>query len=791
MTMRAAVRTRRPPPPPELARPAAAESATKPEKVPAPLTLTLKSFRLRLASGPPVAPTAKAFKSYAETCASLLRLCRAAAAAGSSTAPAPALAPASSRYLPLALSLHAHAVRAGLAADRSVASNLLSAYAAFARAADRDRAFRDCVAAAAASSFTYDFMVSEYVKAGDIASARRLFDGMPERSVVSYTTMVDALMKLGSVRDAVELYEQCQLRSVAFFTAMISGFVRNELPGNALGVFHEMLSCSVRPNVVTLICVIKACASAGEFDLAMCVVGLAIKWNLFDKNIEVRNSLITLYLRMGDAASARRVFDDMEVRDVVSWTALLDVYAELGDLDGARRVLDAMPERNEVSWGTLIARHEQKGDATEAVRLYSQMLADGCSPNISCLSSVLSACAALRDLREGTKIHANALKMGSSSNVFVSSSLIDMYCKCKQCTDAQRIFNSLRQKNIVCWNSLISGYSCNGKMVEAEQLFKKMPSRNAASWNTIISGYTENRQFVDALKYFSSMLTSGQIPGKITFSSVLLACANLCSLEMGKMAHVKIFKLGIEDDVFMGTALSDMYAKSGDLESSKRIFYQMPEKNDVTWTAMIQGLAENGFAEESITLFENMVASGIVPNEHTFLAILFACSHGGLVEQAIHYYEKMQAQGIPPKEKHYTCMVDILARAGRLTEAEELLMRVPSKSEANSWAALLSACNIHKNKEIGERAAKKLRELEKDNTAGYVLLSNMYASCGKWKDAAEMRILMKEASLKKDGGCSWVQIRGQYQAFFSWEAKHPLSLEIYEILDLLMWELTT
>ncbi|XP_062214869.1 pentatricopeptide repeat-containing protein At2g21090-like [Phragmites australis] len=781
--MRAAVRTRRPQRPQPQPSPA---TRAKPEEVRAPLSLPLRAFKLRLANGTPLAPTAKAFKSYAETCASLLRLCRATSAV-SSNVPASSVSSA----LTLVRTLHAHALGSGLAADRSVASNLLTAYAAFASTADRDRAFRDCLATGAVSSFAYDFMVSEYVKAGEIATACRLFDRMPERSVVSYTTIVDALMKRGSVRDAVELYERCPLCSVAFFTAMIAGFVRNELHTGALPVFHEMLSRSVRPNVVTLICVIKACAGAGEFDLAMSVVGLAIKWNLFEKNIEVRNSLITLYLRMGDAAAARRVFDEMEVRDVVSWTALLDVYAELGDLEGARRVLDAMPERNEVSWGTLIARHEQKGDAAEAARLYGQMLADGCRPNISCFSSVLSACATLRDLRGGTRIHANALKVGSSSNVFVSCSLIDMYCKCKQCIDARRIFNSLPQKNIVCWNSLISGYSWNGKMVEAEELFKQMPARNAASWNTIISGYAENRRFIDALESFSAMLASGHIPGKITFSSVLLSCASLCSLEMGKMSHAKIVRLGIEDNIFMGTALSDMYAKSGDLESSKRIFYQMPERNDVTWTAMVQGLAENGFAEESILLFENMVANGIVPNEHTFLAILFACSHSGLVEQAVHYFEAMQSHGIPPQEKHYTCMVDVLARAGRLAEAEELLMRVPSKSEANSWSALLSACNTYRNKEIGERAAKRLHELEKDHTAGFVLLSNMYASCGKWKDAAEMRILMKGASLKKDGGCSWLQLRGQYHAFFSWEVKHPLSLEIYEILDSLTWESTT
>jgi pentatricopeptide repeat protein len=173
---------------------------SKPEKDLSPLTLPIRAFKLRLANGPPLAPTAKAFKSYSETCASLLRHCRATRAASTATS---AYAP-SSGFLPLVLSLHAHTLRSGLAADRSVASNLLTAYANFARAADRDQAFRDCVAADAASSFTYDFMVSEHVKAGDIASARRLFDRMPEKSIVSYTTMVDALMKRGSVRDAVE-----------------------------------------------------------------------------------------------------------------------------------------------------------------------------------------------------------------------------------------------------------------------------------------------------------------------------------------------------------------------------------------------------------------------------------------------------------------------------------------------------------------------------------------------------------------------------------------------------------
>jgi pentatricopeptide repeat protein len=314
-----ASRPQRPPPSPA--------TKPKPKEAPSPLNLLLSAFKLCLQNGTPFAATAKAFKSHSKTCGSLLRLCRATTGISSNE---PASTASYSYPLPLVTALHAHALRSGL-----VASNLLTASATLARTADRDLAFGDCVGAGEASSFTYDFMVSGYVKAGDIASARGLFDGMPDRSVVSSTTMVDALMKRGSVRDAVQLYVQCTLCSVAFFTAIISGFVRNELHKDALPVFWEMLNCSVRPNVITLICVIKACAGAGDFDLAMCVVGLAIKRNLFEQSTEVRNSLITLYLRMEDAGAARRVFDEMEMRDVVSWTALLDVYAELGDLEGA------------------------------------------------------------------------------------------------------------------------------------------------------------------------------------------------------------------------------------------------------------------------------------------------------------------------------------------------------------------------------------------------------------------------------------------------------------------------
>ncbi|XP_073002764.1 pentatricopeptide repeat-containing protein At2g13600-like [Typha latifolia] len=737
------------------------------------LLSAFKSFKKKAAIAVgPFSSTKRAFKSYAETCASLLRRCTAI----------PDLRG------PLGLALHAQAIRSGISADSSVSTKLLTMYSAWGCLADRDRIFSE--AFHAFDLFSFNFMIAAYCRSGHLNAARDLFDRMPERNAVTWTAMLDGLMKHGCVSDAVELYKRNPFRTVISSTAMISGFVHNELYYEALITSRSMLASGLMPNEVTFTCVIKACIGGGEFGLAESVLGLIVKTN-FEQHLSVRNSLITLFLRMDNVCLARRVFDEMEEKDVVSWTAILDVYAEMGDLKEAHRILDEMPKRNEVSWSTMIARYDQNGDASEAIRMFALMLSDGCRPNISCFSSVLSASANLKYMLFGAGIHCHALKVGFDSNVFVASSLVNMYSKCGKSDDAHLVFDLLPEKNIVSWNSMVTGYSNDGRMEKAEQIFGRMPARNIASWNAIISGYAQNGHYAKALEAFDAMLVSGQTASQVTFSSVLHACASLSWLEKGKYLHSKVVKLGIQNDVFMGTALVDMYAKSGDIESCKRVFSRMPEKNEVSWTAMIQGLADNGLAQESIPLFEEMRVTETIPTEYTFLSVLLACARCGLVDKALHYFESMQTlYGISPEEKHYTCMVDVLARAGHLREAEEFLGVMPIKAEANGWAALLSACSTYQNEEIGERAAKKLHELEKENAAGYVLLSNVYASSGKWKDVARVRTLMRGIGIKKGGGCSWIQTRDQFHTFFSWDVKHQMSSEIYEILVLLMWELS-
>lgn len=633
-------------------------------------------------------------------------------------------------------------------------------------------------------------MINANIQWGKLDRARTLFDEMPERNEVSWSALISGFMKYGRVEESMWYFERNPFQNVVSWTAAISGLVRNGLSFEALKLFFRLLESGVRPNDVTFTSVNRACGELGHFGLGMSVLGLIVKAG-FEHYLSISNSLITLSLRMGEIDLARRVFDQMEKRDVVSWTAILDVYVEAGNLREARRIFDNMPERNEISWSAMISRYSQSGYAEEALKLFLKAVQEGFKPNVSCFACTLSALASLKALSAGINIHGHTIKIGINEDVFIGSSLIDLYCKCWKPDDGRLVFDSILEKNVVCWNSMVGGYSMNGRLEEAQELFELISEKNDESWGTMIAGYLENERYGKVLEVFNTLLQSGQTPNKSTFSSILCACASIASLEKGMNAHGKIIKLGIQYNVFVGTALTDMYAKCGDVGSSKQIFERMPEKNEISWTVMIQGLAESGFAEESLMLFEEMVrTSEVAPNELMLLSVLFACSHCGLVDRGIRYFNSMEkVYGIKPKGKHYTCIVDLLSRSGHLNEAEEFIRTMPFQPEANAFTALLSGCNKYKDAKMAERTSKKLCKLREKNSAGYVLLSNIYASAGRWIDVSNLRKFMRERGMKKSGGCSWVEVRNQVHSFYPEDGSHPQSDEIYGILKLLRSEM--
>ncbi|KAK8653290.1 hypothetical protein V6N13_127298 [Hibiscus sabdariffa] len=683
--------------------------------------------------------------------------------------------------------LHCHLVKKGILSEKFVAIKLLILYLDFRKLAEANQIIKgfngfDLV--------VQNCLINANIQWGNLSEARKLFDEMPERNEVTWTMLISGLMKYGRLQESMWYFEMNPFKNVVSWTAGISGLLKNGLSFDCLKLFTGLLESGVRPNQVTFTSVISACIETGDFELGMSVLGLIVKTG-FEGNVSICNSLITFCLRMREFDLARRLFDRMDTRDVISWTAILDMYVEMGDLRGARRIFNEMPERNEVSWSAIIARYSQSGDHVEALKLFQQMVQEGFKPTISCFSCILSTLASLENFGAGRNIHAHVKKIGIEGDVFISSSLVDMYCKCGDTEDGRLVFNSIENKNVVSWNSMLGGYSMNGQMDEAMYLFDNMPTRNNVSWGAIIGGYVEHKQFDKVFEVFNEMLLSGEIPTKLTFSSVLSACASVASLEKGKDIHGKILKLGFHYDVYLGTALTDMYAKSGDIESSKQVFDKMPERDEFSWTVMIQGLAESGFAKESLSLFEEMKrSSSVAPNELVLLSVLFACSHCGLVDKGLEFFGEMESvYGIRPKGRHYTCVVDMLSRSGRLYEAEELINSMPFQPEANALAALLSGCKTYKNEEIAERTARKLGELADKNSAGFVLLSNIYASAGRWIDVSHIRKLMREKGLKKSGGCSWIEVRNHVYSFYSEDGTHSKSAEICYMLELLRSEM--
>eukprot|EP01018_Ginkgo_biloba_P025636 Gb_25611 [translate_table: standard] len=457
-------------------------------------------------------------------------------------------------------------------------------------------------------------------------------------------------------------------------------------------------------------------------------------------------------------------------QDLILGNFLINMYAKCGVFEDARKLFENMPKRNVVSFTALIAGYAQNGQSNDALNLFVQMQREGIKANHFTLVSVLKACASLAALNEGSQVHAHAhfIEAGFASNVVVGSALVDMYAKCGRIEDARHAFDKMSERNAVSWTAMIAGYAQYGHLGEALKLFNQMPRTDIVSWNAMIVGLAQNGCNDEAFKLLYQMLKSGMKADQVTFASVLRACANLAVLHHGKQVHSHIIKSGFELQVLVGSALVDMYAKCGSIRNAWEVFDKMSKRNVVSWTTMIAACAQHGQGEDALQLFEKMQEKGVKANETTFVALLFACSHLGLVDEGRHYFDSMiKEHGIVPRVEHYSCMVDLLGRAGLLDEAEQLILEMPVEPNAAVWGALLGACRIHGNIDLGSRVAKHLLQLHLQDSATYVLLSNIYAALSRWDDVAKVRKLMKDTGLKKQPGCSWIQVKHSMHVFVS------------------------
>ncbi|XP_073008360.1 pentatricopeptide repeat-containing protein At5g66520-like [Typha latifolia] len=355
--------------------------------------------------------------------------------------------------------------------------------------------------------------------------------------------------------------------------------------------------------------------------------------------------------------------------------------------------------------------------------LFSHMLSASVSPNRYTFPLLLNS---ISDPFHGGVLHAHIVRSGFSSDLYVRNSLLQLY-------------------SAVC-----------GDINGAQRVFDEMPMREVVAWTTLIKAYNNCGRSSDAIAAFRTMQFSGIAPNRVTMVNALDACAAHGALDMGVWIHDYLRKIGWELDVVLGTTLIDMYGKCGRIDVGMSVFLSMREKNVYTWNSVIGGLALAKSGNEALRWFYRMELEGFRPDSVTLIGILCACSHSGLVDVGRQIFESILSgrYGFGPGIKHYGCAVDILGRAGLLDVALDFIEKMPFQPNAVIWGSLLAGCRARGNSRLSEIAARRLVELEPRNVAHYVVLSNLYAEMGRWREAEELRRWMKERGLRKNAGLS-------------------------------------
>ncbi|KAI3921198.1 hypothetical protein MKW98_012768 [Papaver atlanticum] len=690
---------------------------------------------------------------------------------------------------------------------------------------------------------SWNAMINGYAKYGDLRSARILFDGMPERDAESWNTMITGYSHCGLLTEARELFEQMQNKDIVSWLVMISGYVRSNDHVEAWNMFSKMYHCGVKPDqsifVVTLsaitglnsqilikilqtvaiktnlerdvkvgTAIMNAYTKTGKLELALDFFKTMPQRNEFtwttiiaalskskrleeaiamynqapEKSVPIQTALMTAFAQHGKIHEARRIFEEIKSPNEITWNAMVTGYAQNGMLEEAGMIFQRMPVRNIESWATMISGLSQKGQSEEALNLLAELHRSGMVPNQSTFTSSLYACGNIESLEMGRQIHTLTVKTGCQFNSYVGNGLILMYAKCRNMEDVHQVFNTMRVKDIVSWNTMVSVLSHNGKLGDARTAFEKMPQRDVVSWTAMISGYAQARLGYLAFELFLDMFASGVDPNQSSLTALLSTCADLGVAKLGKQIHALVFKFGLDFGISVSNALIYMYFKCG-CKDGFQVFDEMPDRDVVSWNSIIDGCAENGFGMKAVELFEQMKSEGTRPDQISFVSILCACSHAGFIDKGWAYFNSMNRDyGIMPLEPHYACMVDLLGRAGHLYSAEDFIKNMPIEPDSIVWKALLGACRIHQNVELGRRVAEKLFQLEPQNSGIYILLSNIYASVGMWKEVGEVRTLMRDRGVRKEPGFSWIQIKHITSYFVNGDKTHDQAEEIFSTL---------
>ena len=554
-----------------------------------------------------------------------------------------------------------------------------------------------------------------------MAYARHLFDVMPEPDIVR-------------------------------FNSIARGYSRSLNPIESFTLFVDVLEGGMVPDHYTFPSLLKACAAA--------------------KGLEEGRQLHCLSMKLG--------LDD----DVYVCPSLINMYTECEDVDAARRVFDRILEPCVVSYNAMITGYARRNRPNEALSLFREMQGKSLKVNEITLLSVLSSCSLLGSLGLGKWIHEYAKKHGFCEYVKVNTALIDMFAKCGSLDYARALFDEMSEKDSVTYGAIISGYMAHGLVKEAMALFSEMESVGLSTWNAVISGLMQNNHHEEVIDLFREMIWCGNRPNTVTLSSLLPSLTYSSNLKGGKEIHAFAIRNGSDSNIYVATSIIDNYAKLGYLQGAQRVFDNCRERSLIVWTAIITAYATHGDSDSACSLFNQMICLGTKPDNVTLTALLSACAHSGESDKAHSIFDSMVTKyGIEPGVEHYACMVSVLSRAGKLSDAMEFISKMPVEPIAKVWGALLNGAYVLGDVEIARFAYDHLVEMEPENTGSYTIMANLYTQAGRWEEAEIVRDKMRRIGLKKIPGTSWIDTGKGLRSFIAKDGSCERSQEMYEMIE--------
>ncbi|KAK6942565.1 Pentatricopeptide repeat [Dillenia turbinata] len=292
--------------------------------------------------------------------------------------------------------------------------------------------------------------------------------------------------------------------------------------------------------------------------------------------------------------------------------------------------------------------------------------------------------------------------------------MVSGYARFGDLVSARSIFEAIPEKNVVSWTTIIDGYAKAGDLASARFLFEQSPGKDVVMWSALISGYAQNGQPHEAVNVFLEMRERNIRSDEFILVSLMSACSQIGSLELAKWVDEYVSQMSTDlRQAHVVAALIDMNAKCGNMDRAMSLFDDLPNHDLISYCSLIQGLSIHGLGAQAVCLFERMLGEGLTPDNVAFSVILIACSRAGLIDEGCHYFDSMiNKYSIVPSPDHYACMVDLLGRAGRLDTAYQLIRLMPIEPNIGAWGALLGACRLHGNIELGEEVSKCLYELE-------------------------------------------------------------------------------